>query len=95
MTAEINSQSAFATARGLGKLAGYMANKGTMNGKQFMSEEAWNDMHSEPKGEFILPFANSSHFTKGGVCLFDLELADKIEPLPYYTSNPIWKHLNY
>jgi len=30
-----------ASARGLAKLAGAMANKGTLNGKKILSEEAW------------------------------------------------------
>ena len=33
----------YATAQGLAKLAAFMANKGTLGGKQLMSEETWND----------------------------------------------------
>jgi len=45
-----------ASARGLAKLAQLMANKGSLNGQHLMSEEAWEEMHSESKEEIECPF---------------------------------------
>lgn len=92
---EVNSVTTFATARGLAKFAGYMANKGTMNGKQLLSEETWNEMHSDPQSEIMLPFASGTSFTKGGVNLFDLEKSQSIPFNKFYCSSPIWKHMDY
>jgi hypothetical protein len=40
--AEIPSIGDYCSARGLAKLAAYMANKGTLNGDQLMTEDTWN-----------------------------------------------------
>ena len=48
---EIVSASCLASARGLGKLAALMANKGALGEQRLISEETWNDMLSEPKEE--------------------------------------------
>lgn len=56
-----------ASARGLAKLAAFMANKGTLNNQTLITEEAWYDIMSEPKKE---THANGciDFFTKGGMC---------------------------
>ena len=38
-----------ASAKALAYLRAYMANKGTFAGDTLISEETWNDLHSEPK----------------------------------------------
>ncbi len=56
----------YASARGLAKLGRYMANGGAFDGHRLMSEEAWADMHSEPKMSAELGPVFST-YTKGGV----------------------------
>lgn len=46
--AEYLSGNVSASARGLAKLGTYMVNKGTMNGKTIMTEDAWNKFHANP-----------------------------------------------
>ena len=48
-----------------------MANKGTLNGKQFITEETWNEFHSEQKEEMIDDFYPTM-FDKGGCCHFGM-----------------------
>ena len=36
------------TARAMAKLGAFMANKGSLNGQTLMSEECWNEIHSDP-----------------------------------------------
>jgi len=38
-----------ASASALGKLGAFMANKGSFKGKTLISEETWNDLHSDLK----------------------------------------------
>lgn len=54
-----------------------MANKGTFKGKTLMSEQTWNDLHSEPK-VVNTPLMYSSQtmrnsFTKAGFCEYKKE----------------------
>merc|ERR1719479_701474 len=60
-----------ANAKGLGKLASIMANKG----QGLMSEKTWNEIHSEPTTEFDASFymlgKHRSRFTKGGLCFHE------------------------
>ena len=56
------------SARGLAKLAAYMANKGQLDGKTILSEDSYNELTSDftSKPEFGLDA--SLTFSKGGVC---------------------------
>ena len=47
--AEYLSAACLASARGLARLGAYMSNKGTLEGKQIMTEEAWRKFHDGPK----------------------------------------------
>lgn len=60
---EIPSVGTYATARSLAKLAAYMANGGTFQGKTLLSKSAWDRFHScaEMKVEGL--FDNRSIFT--------------------------------
>lgn len=69
---ETPSANHISNARSIGKLAAYMANKGTLNGKQLLSEKAWNKFHADPKIA-IMDRQTFNTFTKGGGCVFGLE----------------------
>ena len=56
-----------ASARGLAKLAAFLANKGTFNGQVLLNEESYNDMMSEPLERRGAGFGNVTRFTKGGM----------------------------
>lgn len=62
-----------------------MANKGSLNGKQLISEETWNEMMSEPKFQVDACYALSSNQTKGGFNKFDSSLKVD-EQSPYYSE---------
>ena len=47
-TGEAVSALCSGNARGLAKLAAFMANKGSLNGEQLISEDAWEAAHEEP-----------------------------------------------
>ena len=58
-----------ANAKGLAQLASMMAYKG----QGLMSEDAWNEMHSQDTAEYDRLFYclnTRSRFTKGGLCYF-------------------------
>ena len=67
--AEISSANFRANARGIAKLASIMANEG----QGLMSQEAWKEMHSEPKFAEVNMGMTNTHFnfTKGGVNYFE------------------------
>ena len=61
---ETSSANGNCSARGLAKVAAAMANKGTFNGVQILSNKAWEALHSEPTYENLwglLP----TNFTQG------------------------------
>jgi len=67
---EVSSCFSNASARGLAKLASIMANKG----ESLMSNEAWEELHTEPKMATLFQFPDGdvrSRFTKGGVNCFN------------------------
>jgi len=66
---EIPSASLHATARGLAKLAAFMADRG----HPLMSEEAWLKMHAEPKCALDADLKYRTLFTQGGVNYFTLD----------------------
>ena len=68
---EYPSAQVVANARSLGLLAAYMANKGTLNGKQLISEQTWKSFHSDAK--FMqMDDAYPTHFNKGGCCRYGM-----------------------
>lgn len=70
------SATAVATAKGLAKLAAYMANKGSLAGHQLLKEDTWNQLHSEPKVALDALFFGRqgyTNFTKGGVHKYGME----------------------
>ena len=62
-----------ASARGLGKLAGFMANRGKLNDDVLLSEAGWDELHAEPKVERDFGTGARTTFTKGGLCKFGFE----------------------
>jgi hypothetical protein len=67
---EVSSCFKNASAPGLAKLASIMANKG----ESLMSNEAWEELHTEPKMATLFQFPDGdvrSRFTKGGVNCFN------------------------
>lgn len=60
-----------ASARGLARLGTFMANKGTCFGKSIMTEEAWEDSHSEPILKSWIDGNLVPNFTKSGLCAFN------------------------
>jgi hypothetical protein len=67
---ETPSANTHATARGLARIAAMMSARGTLDGKQFMSEQAWSAMHqsaTQSNMGGLIP----THFTQGGVNSFD------------------------
>ena len=80
--AEIPSIGDYCSARGLAKLAAYMANKGTLNGDQLMTEETWNQLHADPRN--VTEFSGiQTIFTRGGMCYFSK--AQTKDPASYMT----------
>ena len=66
-----------ASARTLAKLGAFMAHKGSFQGKTLISEETWNELHSEPKlSDLPIMFGHGNfrtEFTKGGFCQYKKE----------------------
>lgn len=57
-----------ANAKSLGKLAAFMANKGTLNGVELISEATWNEMMSDLKE--VQETTLVTRITKGGFNLY-------------------------
>lgn len=69
--AELPSFNIQASAKGMAKLAAFMANKGQFQGQTLISQDTWDKMHAEPKIENDVVFgALRTEFTQGGVNLF-------------------------
>ena len=47
LASDTYSTTCMSNARSLAVMGAYMANKGTLNGKQLISEQTWETMHSE------------------------------------------------
>lgn len=71
------SVSTVASARSLAKLGAFMAGKGKCGEQEFISEETWEKMHSEPT--LSVDDIGHSQFTKGGFHLFDEKLGDCLD----------------
>lgn len=83
-TGEIISCYSYANARGLGKLAGFMANKGSMGEEKLMEQSTWEEAHSERDFKRAVTLGYAMDFTKGGYAYYDLENAQK-QPM-----DPFW-----
>ncbi len=70
---ESPSANANCSARGLAKVAAMMAARGAFQGRQILSEDAWEALHAHPL-EAEMGFAHT-RFTQGGVNLFTAEAA--------------------
>ena len=82
MVGETASGLMLASARGLAKLAAYMANRGQLDGQVMLSEACWNEMHAEPTTEVMYGGAKSM-ITKAGFCLFEFpEEEEKAQEVP-------------
>ncbi len=66
---ETPSANANCSARGLAKLGAMMSARGTFEGKQYLSAEAWQAMHDHPV-EAPLGALLNTRFTQGGVDVF-------------------------
>jgi CubicO group peptidase (beta-lactamase class C family) len=64
---EMISYFTYANARGLARLAAFMANKGSLNGKELLSEETWENMLSEPKPNMLSLTNINTVITKSGI----------------------------
>jgi CubicO group peptidase (beta-lactamase class C family) len=65
---ETPSANANCSARGLAKIAAMMSAGGTWDGREYLSAEAWEAMHSDPVAA-DMTFVTTT-FTQGGVALF-------------------------
>ena len=65
MVGETASGFMLASARGLAKLAAYMANRGQLDGQVMLSEGCWDEMHAEPTAE-VMHGGSKSIITKAG-----------------------------
>ena len=65
-TGETPSANANCSARGLAKIAAMMAAKGTFEGRQYLSEDAWQAMHEHPV-KANMGGLLTTRFTQGGV----------------------------
>ena len=73
---ETPSANAHCSARGLGKIAAVMANKGRLDDTTYLSEDAWQAMHDEPVTRSM---AFNTTFTQGGVAHFGGQSSTRLE----------------
>ena len=76
---EIPSAGMASNARALAKLGNLMANKGKFNGKILMSEQTFENIHSEPKKDTLGRRGVTHNLTKGGFAQFAY-FDENIEP---------------
>ena len=87
----------YASAKGLGRLAAVMANKGTFKGKTVLSDSAWEDMHSYPEVQLEGVMGQRSIFTRGGLHFFKKSMLkgdlNNFEKSLYYNNDGFygWK----
>jgi CubicO group peptidase (beta-lactamase class C family) len=67
---ETPSANANCSAVGLAKIAAMMAAGGRLEGREFISEEAWTAMHAHPVKSFMGGAMMATRFTQGGVDSF-------------------------
>jgi len=66
---ETPSANAHASARGLARTAAMLASGGKLEGKEYLSEQAWSGMHANPVSRHMLL---TTQFSQGGVNLFQV-----------------------
>ena len=66
---ETSSANTHCSARSLARVASMMAQRGMLDGQQFLTEDAWNALHAEPVTSSM---GLRTTFTQGGVALFHL-----------------------
>ena len=66
---ESPSVNCIASARGLAKMAAFMANKGTFDGSEYISEETWDKFHFNPTAE-VFNGVCPNVFSNGGAAHF-------------------------
>lgn len=93
--AEVISALCYATARGLGRLAAFMANKGKLGEQQLISEVTWDAMHADPTFEPLLPDGMGTFFTAGGLSYFDHEEMKKHPRNKFFGTNSMTPELEY
>ena len=73
---ESSSFNANCSARGLAKVAAMMAAHGNLDGKEYLSESAWQSLHAnaDPKS---MGGTVTTHFTQGGLNLFTMKGSKK------------------
>ena len=81
---ETPSANTHASARGLARLAAMMADKGSFEGKEFISTTAWEALHAEVT-EADMRFI-STRFTQGGVASFT-KVSNPSSPLELELNN--------
>ena len=84
MAGESVSAFSFSNARALAKLGAAMANKGSFEGTQILSEQGWNNFHANPTWA-TEGGAMNTNFTQGGVNKFFLE-DEGSSPLNWYEA---------
>ena len=81
MSMEAHSLQTNCSARALAKFAAFMANKGSLNGKQMISEETWNKLHDNPTKLWLNGDQMDTSFTTGGVNKYEVDVPS---PAPYW-----------
>jgi hypothetical protein len=66
---ESPSVNCIASARGLAKMAAFMANRGTFDGSEYISEETWDKFHLNPTAE-LFNGVSPIIFSNGGAAHF-------------------------
>lgn len=69
-SAEIPSANGNCSARGLALVAAALANKGSINGVEILSQKGWEEMHKDPTPA-IMNVMLESAFTQGGVNVYE------------------------
>ena len=72
ITGESASAFTCTNARSIALVGAYMANKGTFQGKQMISEDTWNKFHADPTKENMDGYYPTA-FNKGGAAVFGME----------------------
>ena len=61
-----------ASARGMARLAAYMANEGSLEGKTFLEGKGWEALHADPITRGIFSGHTRCNFTQGGINQFTM-----------------------
>lgn len=67
-------------------MAAFMANKGSLDGEQLMSQRTWEAAHAEASYQVMVESCAGSFFTQGGFSYFDYDAVKKEKGNPYWTD---------